>query len=231
MAPTLYTLPPELRLMIFSYLVPDVIYLKAIGPKRPKVYSTNVSTTVVRVCKLFNQEATPIFYGVPTFHLRRSVRCSVKDSNTKFFEIFMSKAPTAGVAAITSIKFDINCTCVQYELNLQDSHLGFWLWKWCRIWIRLPQLKEIKVGCVCLYSSANPAVIRLIGDWRMKRTKDFTPLKGMSIVVEPRNVDKTPIKQFAGARNVHLVVSDNVISIDQNKIHPPLRLPFSRSTV
>ncbi|KAL8904180.1 MAG: hypothetical protein Q9207_003443 [Kuettlingeria erythrocarpa] len=227
MTPTLYTLPPELRLMIFNLLVPQVIKLRGTKPKRLKAHSTNVSTAVMRVCRIFNQEATPIFYRVPTFHLTPSARWSGRFSNTKIFEIFMSRSPTAGIAAITSVKFDFHRTYVQYDISQQDSSLAIWLRGWCTICVRLPQLKEVKVGCIWLYSSANPAVFPLVGDWRIEETRDLTPLKGVSVVVEPEEVDETPITQFAGARNVHLMVSDNVISIDQNKSHPPLRLPFS----
>ncbi|KAL8922479.1 MAG: hypothetical protein Q9208_005201 [Pyrenodesmia sp. 3 TL-2023] len=217
--------------MIFRHLIPDVVALRGYGPrKRPKVYSTNVSTAVLGVCRLFHQEATPLLYGIPTFHLRPSVRWKARGSYLGILQQFILKAPRAGIAAITSLKFDVHHTDAEAGIYLRDSALAIWSGKWCKVCIGLPQLKEIKIGCLCLYYSADPDVFSMGHNWPCGVT-DFSVLKGISIIVEPEEVDETPIAMFSGHHNVHFVVSESLISIDWDKSHPPLCLPITTAKV
>lgn len=207
--------------MIFRHLVPDVVKLKGNGPTKPKVYSTKVSTAVLRVCKLFNQEATPLLYGIPTFHLRPSVRWKARGSYIDVLSIFIFKAPMTGITAITSLKFDVHRTNAEAGIYLRDSALAIWSGKWCKVCIGLPQLREIKIGCLCLYYSADPEVFFMAHDWPCG-VRDFSHLKGISVIVEPDEVDEIPITEFDGDHNVHFVVSESLISIDRDKVSNPL---------
>ena len=85
--------------------------------------------------------------------------------------------------------------------------------KWCRVCIGLPNLKEIRIVCEYLYYSTDP-----VDFWRVDEgTRDFSHLIGISIVVEPEEVDGSPIGEFDGEPCVHFEVSHSSISIDQDK--------------
>ena len=114
-------------------------------------------------------------------------------------KFFVSKAPMTGITAITSLKFDVGCDVgrgygSQRELYLRDSTLAVWSGKWCRVCIGLPNLKEIRIGCEVLYHSTD-----CWDFWRVDEgTTDFSHLIGISIVVEPEEVDNSSIDEFDG---------------------------------
>ncbi len=122
-----------------------------------------------------------------------------------------------GITAITSLKFDVGCDIgrgygTQRELYLKDSTLAVWSGKWCRVCIGLPNLKEIRIGCEVLYHSACWYF------WDVDEgTTDFSHLIGISIVVEPEEVDNSSIDEFDGEPCVHFEVSHSSISIEQDK--------------
>lgn len=81
------------------------------------VSSRDVSTAILRVCKLFNHEAAPILYGKTTF------RVFFRDiSGQEIFKNFTRRLAPSSIRAIASIDVELE-DAYHTDLFVKDSKL------------------------------------------------------------------------------------------------------------
>ncbi|KAL8720690.1 MAG: hypothetical protein Q9225_002483 [Loekoesia sp. 1 TL-2023] len=215
--------------MIFCHLFPkDVSLWPEYKDETLGFTSLDVSTAVLRVCKLFNHEATPILYGKTTF------RVFLMDiSGQEIFKTFTTYLGPSNTRAIASIEVRLDPTYDEY-LYVEDSKLDMPPMDFHGYTELLPGLKEIRIRCRGLIpvedlygSEGQVSYTNEYIENEESEPRDFSFLEGIAIVVEPERVNYTPIDYFRGNRVLPFIVRDNAICIDRNKLDPRLRLPIA----
>ncbi|KAI4190529.1 MAG: hypothetical protein LQ346_004905 [Caloplaca aetnensis] len=220
--PTLTTIPPEIRQIIYRYTYSGITNVDLESEGYDSIgCKSGYASAILRVCKLFYTEAQPIFSGQCLYHVRYDERYAVSTYHGCFHFMKRSLAPVRSyISSFTIDVYSQGSTAHRpgppnptppfgFDLYMRRSHLVDvpLLPFFCSSYF--PVLAEVILHCQHLY--------------KIEESHDEQPAaseKDFVVTVKPRYVNDIPILSFGGEQSARFAFNNDecIVKIVQSDI-------------